>query len=138
MAWILLTGEDVDFYQNALQMLRPAGHQLVATADGRTALQLLVDIDRNLIVLLRQRMGQMAVDDFLSAVAVDGTVRWRHAYLLLDGPLSNFSVDIKRHLVVLAAPIVATPADASDVDGWADLLDAIDLADGQLPSKSSS
>ena len=135
MAWILVTGEDVIFYQNALRVLRSAGHQLVASADGSVALQLLVDVDHEFVVLLREWMGQMNVAEFLSAVDVNDTLRWQHAYLLLDGTSDTFSTDAERHFTLLAAPVVTTPGDASDVDDWGDLLDAIELAVRQLPSK---
>lgn len=136
MAWVLVTGEDVSFLKDTLHVLRPAGYEVIAVPDGPTALQLLVDLahTRDLVVLLRTRMGQMDAALFLTAVASDPDhLRWNHAYLLLSERPNNLPADLNPYLDVLAA-VVAPPANASDVDGWADLLDALDLAARQLPS----
>jgi hypothetical protein len=132
MAWVLITGEDVAFYQNALQMLRPADHDLVAAPDGATVLQLLGDTARPMVVLLASRLGQMDVLEFLSAAAIDEVLRWRHAYLLLDGVPGELPAEVERYRAELAIPLVPTPGDVTDVDGWADLLDAISLAARQV------
>lgn len=135
MAWVLITGEDIDFLRDALPALRPAGYKVVAVPEGATALQLLVDSPHHMVVLLLRRMGQMDVADFLSAVADDDTLRWNHAYILVDEHPSDLPVDVEHSLDALAAPVVETPVGASDVDGWADLLDAISLAVRSLPSE---
>jgi CheY-like chemotaxis protein len=132
MAWVLVTGEDVAFYQNALRMLRPAGHDLVATPDGATVLQLLGDTAHSMVVLLAKRMGQMDLDEFLSAAAIDEVLRSRHVYLLLDGTPDELPAEIERYRAELAIPLVPIPTDVSDIDGWADLLDAISLATRQI------
>lgn len=132
MAWVLITGEDTGFYQGATQRVRPAGYDVVAVPDGSTALQLLVDDAQPMVVLLRDPMGQMGASDFLSAVAVNDVLRRRHAYILLDGLPDDLPADVERYCAELAVPLVVAPADASDSDGWADLLDAIVLAVRQL------
>jgi hypothetical protein len=76
----------------------------------------------------------MEVAELLGAVAVDADLPWRHAYILLDGVPGLLPAHVERYLAQLAVPVVATPADASDVDGWADLLDALELAVRRLPS----
>jgi hypothetical protein len=137
MAWVLVTGEDTRFLQNSFQILRPAGYEVLAVPDGGTALQLLVDVTpvRDMVVLLRPRMGQTDVADFLSAVAADDArLRWSHAYILLDGRPGGLPAEVERFRAQLAVPMVPTPMDADDVDGWADLLDAIHLAVQLLPS----
>lgn len=136
MAWVLVTGEDMSFLQAALQVIRPAGHEVVAVPDGRTALQLLVDLAhaRHLAVLLRMRMGQMDAAEFLTAVASDPDhLRWTHAYVLLDEHPNALPADLDPYLDLLAA-LAVPPSDTADADGWADLLDALDLVVRQLPS----
>ena len=132
MAWVLITGEDTGFYQGATERMRPVGYDVVAVPDGSTALQLLVDDAQPMVVLLRDSMGQMGVSDFLSAVADNDVLRRRHAYILLDGLPDDLPADVERYCAELAVPLVEVPADASDSDGWADLLDAIALAVRQL------
>lgn len=135
MAWVLVTGEDVSFLKGTLQVLRPAGYEVVAVPDGPTALQLLVDLahTRDLVVLLRTRMGQMDAAEFLTAVASDPDhLRWNHAYVLLDEHPNDLPADLDPYLDLLAA-LAAPPSDTADADGWADLLDALDLVVRQLP-----
>jgi CheY-like chemotaxis protein len=139
MTWVLVTGEDGALYQNILQVLRPAGYDVVAAADGAVALQMLGDMapTRSMVVLLRPQMGRMDVAEFLGAVAVDADLPWRHTYILLDGTPDQLPVEAQRYLDLLAVPVIRTPADASDDDGWADLLDAIELAARHLPSEAN-
>jgi len=138
MAWVLVTGEDIVFLQDALPALRPAGYEVVAAPEGATALQLLVDSPRHIVVLIWRRMGQMDVAEFLSAVAADDALRWNHAYILVDEHPGDLPADVERSLDELEAPVVETPVSASDVDGWADLLDAISLAVRSLPSETGA
>ena len=137
MAWVLVTGEDETLLRGILRVVRPAGHDVVETPDGATALQLLTDIAqmRDMVVLLRWRMGRMDVAEFLSAVATDaGLLRWHHRYILLDGRPGELPADVERYCAQLAVAIVTIPTDVSDADGWADVLDAVNLAARQLPS----
>jgi CheY-like chemotaxis protein len=137
MAWVLVTGEDEMLHRGILRVVRPAGHDVVETPDGATALQLLTDIAqaRDMVVLLRWRMGRMDVAEFLSAVATDaGLLRWHHRYILLDGRPGELPADVERYCAQLAVAIVTTPTDVSDADGWADVLDAVNQAARQLPS----
>ena len=133
MAWVLVTGEDTTFYLNSLQVLRPAGYEVVGAPDGATALQLLVDTAREMVVLLRKQMGRVDAVEFLCEVAPNDVLRLRHTYVLLDGPPSNISPELQRYLDLLAVPVVDTPADLSDVEGWDDLLDVLAIADRKLP-----
>ncbi len=135
MVWVLVTGEDVAFFQDALHVLRPTGFEVVAAPEGATALQLLVDSPHHMVVLLRRHMGQMDVADFLCAVADDDALRWNHVCILVDRHPDDLPVDVERSLDELGAPVVETPVGASDIDGWADLLDAISLAVRSLPSE---
>jgi len=136
MAWVLVTGEDDAIYHGVTRVVRREGYEVVAAPDGATALQLLVDVARvqDVVVLLRPRMGQLGATEFLSAVATeDILLRW-HAYILLDGPPVELPAEVERFRATLAIPQVAAPLDADDEDGWADLLDAINLAVRQLPA----
>ena len=136
MAWVLITGEDVNFLHDALQMLRPAGQEIVSAPDGATALQLLVDVAqvRDMIVLLRREMGQMDIAAFLGAATINDRLKRRHAYLLLDGLPGELPEEVEQVLDRMSVPMLAIPTATSDVDGWADVLDAIDLAARQLPA----
>lgn len=140
MAWVLVTGRDVDFFHDALQKLPPSGYEVVAAPEGTTALQLLTDIApaRDMLVLLRREMGQLDVADFLSAATVDDVLRRRHAYLLLDDAPGGLPDDVERYLDRVSVPVLRTPADASDADAWEDLLDALDLAARQLPTSRTT
>lgn len=139
MAWVLVTGEDRTFFEGILNTVRPVGHAVVVTPDGATALQLLRDISRqaNMVVLLRHRMGQTSIGTFVQAVEADSDVRWRHAYLLVRDPFIELPAHVERHVDQLVVTTVAAPDDASDVDGWADVLDAIELAARQLPTSQT-
>ncbi len=126
MAWVLVTGEDTTFYVNSLHVLRPAGYEVVGSPDGATALQLLVDTAREMVVLLRKQMGR-------TEVAPNDVLRFRHTYVLLDGPPSDSSPELQRYLDLLAAPMVDTPTDLSDADRWDDLLKVLAVAARKLP-----
>lgn len=136
MAWVLVTGGDINFFRGALQKLPPAGYEVIAVPDGTTALQLLEDIAqaRDVIVLLRREMGQLGVTEFLSLVTQEDRLRWSYAYLLLDEEPGELPAEIKRFLELMPVFVLSPPIDTSDADGWADLLDAIALAVRQLPS----
>lgn len=133
MAWIVVTGEDAVFYSNALHMLRPAGHDVVATSEGSTALQLLGDVSRSMVVLLGERIGQMDVLEFLAAAAPDDVLCCRHGYILLHDEPGDLPVEVERYRAELSIPLVPTPGDSADTDGWADLLDTIALVAAQIP-----
>lgn len=107
---------------------------LADTGAAATALQLLVEIGRGMVVLLRLQMGRMDAGAFLSAAAVNDAVRRRHAFILLDGKPGGLPADVERHRAELAVPVVETPADAADADNWADLLEAVALA-SRLPTR---
>ncbi len=136
MAWVLITGEDAVLYQNLLQVLRPSGYDIIVAPDGGIALQLLVDSAHEMVVLLRLQMGQMDAAAFLAAVevATSSRLRWRHAYILLDGGTGNLPPEVEQRVARVGAWVVARPGDTTDVEGWADLLDTLALAVRQLPS----
>jgi len=133
MVWVLVTGEDTTFYVNSLHVLRPAGYEVVGSPDGATALQLLVDTAREMVVLLRKQMGRVDAVEFLCEVAPNDVLRFRHTYVLLDGPPSDMSPELQRYLDLLAVPMVDTPADLSDADRWDDLLEVLAVAARKLP-----
>src|SRR5215472_992208 len=125
---VLITGEDDQFYRDALDVLRPAGYAVASALDGSTALRLLGDHAHGMVVLLKRKLGQMDVEDFLAVVAVDDRLRRYYANLLLDGATGANSLDLQRYLDQLAVPLVPTPAGRSDAEAWGDLLDALALA----------
>jgi len=133
MVWVLVTGEDTTFYVNSLHVLRPAGYEVVGSPDGATALQLLVDTAREMVVLLRKQMGRVDAVEFLTEVAPNDVLRFRHTYVLLDGPPSDMSPELQRYLDLLAVPMVDTPADLSDADRWDDLFEVLAVAARKLP-----
>src|SRR5260370_13015235 len=102
MAWVLVTGEDTTLYLNSLQVLRPAGYEVVGAPDGATALQVLVDTAREMVVLLRKQMGRVDAVEFLREVAPNDVFRYRHTYLLVNGPPSDISPALQRYLDLLA------------------------------------
>jgi hypothetical protein len=136
MAWLLITGEDVALYQNSLTIVQPSGYDVIAAPDGAVALQLLVDSAHEMVVLLRLQMGQIDAADFLATVEADmsSRLRWRHAYILLDGGPGNLPIELEQRIARLGVWVVALPGDSTDVEGWADLLDTLALAVRQLPS----
>src|SRR5258708_2558166 len=98
MAWVLVTGEDTTLYLNSLQVLRPAGCEVVGAPDGATALQVLVDTAREMVVLLRKQMGRVDAVEFLCEVAPNEVLRYRHTYVLFDGPPSDISPELQPSL----------------------------------------
>jgi len=135
VTWVLITGADDALYRGALRAIQPEGHHVLATPSGATALQLLSDLSpiRGVVVLLRSSMGNPDATEFLGAVSASAdTLRWRHAYILLNERKGERTAALDRYLAQLAIPLVETPSDPFDVDGWADLLDAIGIAERQL------
>lgn len=93
---------------------------------------MLADVTHPMIVLLEERIGQMDVLEFLAAAAPDEILHWRHAYILLRDDPAELPVEVERYRAELTIPLVSTPGDSSDTDGWADLLDTISLVANQL------
>ncbi len=137
MAWVLVTGEDLGLYADALALVRAAGHAVVEAPDGLTALHLLAAVPIGMVALLKRRIGPMDVEDFLAAVAVDEKLRGRHAYVLLDPPTSSRPPAVERYLDELSILVVAPPFGAADTEGWGDVLDTIGFAARELEHASA-
>jgi CheY-like chemotaxis protein len=126
MTRVLIADDDRDTREAMRFLLEDAGYEVVEAPDGTTALDMLRTSRHRLVVLLDWMMPGMGGAEVLSAVAGDGALSARHAYVLVTASPAYVSTTVVELASALAVPVVPKPFDVEV------LLEVVAAAAGRL------
>ena len=126
MAHVLIVDDDESLRDALRLILEDANHDALEASDGVTALRILRESHRRLIVLLDMAIPRLHGLDLLRVVVADPLLKERHAYLLLTGSPNLLLREAGPLVEEASAKIVAKPFEI------ADLLALIDAAAERL------
>ena len=122
MALVLIVDDDQDMRDAVRFALEDAGHETLEASDGASALGILRESQRRLVVLLDLLIPQLTGIDLLKEVIADPLLKERHAYLLMTADSTTLRQQADPLLVEVAAQVVGKPFEMDQ------LLAMIDLA----------
>jgi CheY-like chemotaxis protein len=115
MAQVLIVDDDQPTREVLRLILEDAGHEVVETSGGSSALDLLRASERRVLVLLDQLMPGLDGTDVLAMVASDLNLTTRHAYILLSADVRPLGPMALTLLATLSVPLIRKPFDIDDL-----------------------
>ncbi len=126
MAQVLIVDDDQPTREVLRLILEDAGHEVVETSGGSSALELLRASERRVLVLLDQLMPGLDGTGVLAMVASDLSLATRHAYILLSADVRPLGPMALTLLTTLGVPLIRKPFDIDD------LLETVARCSGRL------
>ncbi|HEX9056813.1 MAG TPA: response regulator [Ktedonobacterales bacterium] len=126
MAQVLIVDDDQPTREVLRLILEDAGHEVVETSGGSSALELLRASERRVLVLLDQLMPGLDGTGVLAMVASDLDLATRHAYILLSADVRPLGPMALTLLTTLGVPLIRKPFDIDD------LLETVARSSGRL------
>ncbi len=123
MACVLIVDDEQDIRDAVRFGLEDAGHEVLEASDGESALRILRESQRRLVVLLDLLIPQLSGIDLLKAVIADPVLKDQHAYLLMTADSRALRQRAEPLLAQLSARIVGKPF---DIDRLLAMIEAAD------------
>jgi two-component system response regulator MprA len=130
---ILVVDDDPEIRETMRFALEDEGYTVVDAEDGASALQMLRQSERRMVVLLDELMPNLEGTEMLRTIAADPELVSRHTYVLVTASAKIGAIEERiRNLDGLDVPIVMKPFDL------AELLAAVETATGALDGRPTS
>jgi CheY-like chemotaxis protein len=115
MAYVLIVDDDQDFRDAVRFILEDADHEVLDVSDGESALRILRESHKRLVVLLDMLIPRLNGIDLLRAVVADPLLKERHAYLLMTANSMLLRRQAEPLLAEVSAKIVGKPFDMDNL-----------------------